>query len=257
MTVSEELAEERIERFERSMTRSKWKLENQDLSQESVSRVHNSIGRDEEKIGLYRLLLGDVAAATEHLEEATRRYALKYEHKRTYEAEENDQATWQTQRSILERLTYAALLSRNDASVEEAAAKVDDLDAYRRQFPRMVHKYHFTTALARVAADADDQRERVDAFGDSLADVKPDHQPYFGNLATILDGIVSGDEATVRDGLEAYLDDYDEDRNDDPESLSDRVSKRATALYLLAKRRGVDVEIESRYIPDCLRSVGQ
>jgi hypothetical protein len=253
MTVSEDLAKEQIERFERSMTRSKWKLENQDLGEESVSRVHGSIGRKEENIGLYRLLLGDVSAATERLEEAARRYALKYEHKQTYEAEENDQATWQTQRSILERLTYAALLSRDDALVEETAAKVDELDAYRRQFPEMAHKYHYTTALARVAADADDQQECVDAFSDSLADVKPDHQPYFSSLSTILDGIVSGDEATVHDGLEAFLDDYDEDRNDDPESLSDRVSKRATALYLLAKRRGVDVDIESRYVPDCLR----
>lgn len=118
MTVSKELAREQIDKFERSMTRSKWKLENQDLSQESVSRIHGTVGRkeeEEEAIGLYQLLLGDVAAATERLEEATRRYALKYEHERTYEAEENDQATWQTQRYILERLTYAALLSRNDA----------------------------------------------------------------------------------------------------------------------------------------------
>jgi hypothetical protein len=252
MTVSEELARERIERFERSIWKSEWKLENQDLSEESVSRVHDSIGRDVEKIGLYELLLGDVPAATERFEESTRRFLLKYEHKKRAELEENGQQGWQTQASILQRLLYSAMLSRNDALAADAAKNADDLVAYLHRFPEKEYRYHYTRALASVASQSPDERDRVDAFRESLDDVKPDFLPYFGSIATALDGVVEDDADLVVDGLEAFLERHDEKASEEPEKLSDHVAKRATALVLLAKRRGLDIEIESRYVPDCV-----
>lgn len=255
MRVSEEFAQEQIERFERSIKQAELQIEVQELDEESVSRVHSSIGRDEQNIGLYKLLVVDVAAATNQFEEATRRYLLKYEHKKNYENEENGQSYWHPQMSTLEQLLYGALLTRNERLVNKAAEHVRELDdSYVHKFPKTAHRYFHVKALAAVATDAEVQHEYVEEFRKSFADKESSHQRYFGAIATILEGIVETDEELVCDGLEILIDHYDEDANDEPEGLSDRVSKRITAFVMLAQQRGIDLDIESRYIPDCILS---
>ena len=255
MTVSEELVKERIERFERSIKKAELQLQTQELDEESVSRVYSSIGGNIENIGLYKLLLGDVTAATKKFEEATRRYLLEYEHKKNYENEKNGQSYWLTQTSNLERLLYGVLLTRNQELIDEAAEKVRDLDAdYNSQFPEGVHRYFHVKALAAVATNAEVQQEYVEEFRKSFTDEDPSHQRYFGAIASVLEGIVQTDEKLVHDGLEVLIDHYDEDANAEPKGLSDRVSKRITALVMLAQQRGMNLDIESRYVPDSILS---
>ena len=105
-----------------------------------------------------------------------------------------------------------------------------------------------------MATDAEDQQEYVEKFQKSFADEELSHQRYFGAIASVLEGVVEEDEELLRDGLEILIDHHDEDTNDDPEGISDRVSRRVTALVMLAQQHGMDLDIESRYVPDSILS---
>ena len=75
----------------------------------------------------------------------------------------------------------------------------------------------------------------------------------------MLEGIGEHDEELVHNGLEIPIDHHDEDTDDNhtddnPEGISDRVSRRVTALVMLAQQRGIDLDIESRYIPNGILS---
>lgn len=251
MTVSEETAQKAIERAKRSIKEAKWELENLDSSKEQLSRTHSSIGDDLRRIGLYKLLLGELSSSEEKFEEATRKKLLKYNYKSEYELEEYGRTCWQTQMSVLEEVLYTALLARNDELTQKVVAEVTKLDsAYKNEYPKTVYCYYHVKALANVAIDSASQKEYIDALRESVADEDAHLQQYFGAVAAILDGIRIGDETRVEDGLITLLDRHAEKREGKRSSLRDHVSRRPLALFLLARKRGLEIDIDSQYIPD-------
>lgn len=105
-------------------------------------------------------------------------------------------------------------------------------------------------SLANVAIGSASQEEYIDALRESVTDEDAHLQRYFGAVATVLDGIRTGDEESVEDGLVILLDRHAEKREGKSSSLRDHVSRRPLALFLLARKRGLNIDIDSQYIPD-------
>lgn len=79
---------------------------------------------------------------------------------------------------------------------------------------------------------------------------------FYRTLVTAIDRIATGDKREIEAGVEAYLRDYHTEHvvgNDDGFHVAiQRVSREATTLLALARTRGVDVRVESEYVPDAI-----
>lgn len=114
--------------------------------------------------------------------------------------------------------------------------------------------YALSLAEVELALPDADPRPTIEPLWDALPDMHDGNQAlYFGRL-TAIEGIATGDEGTVEEGIERILDRHMEKvRWQEVRHVAERcVSYPAAGLLAIARLRGLDVAVDTEYVPDTL-----
>lgn len=98
-----------------------------------------------------------------------------------------------------------------------------------------------------TAAALEEFRERIAASDD------PDAESYFEPLATATEGFHREDPSLVREGIEGYLKWHDQRLSGydaEYEIVEQGVEVKSCTFLVLAHRRGLDVHVDSEYVPE-------
>lgn len=152
----------------------------------------------------------------------------------------------------------AATLSGDDEVQAETVDGVRQLvtDPLVEKIPDSSHPYigliRTLTALLDDHGDADaaieDLRERIAASDD------PDDEAFFAPPATAIDGLYQDDSELVRKGIDELLAWHDRviTSRDEHELVEEGIDPKAAMFLVLAHRRGLNVHVDSEYLPEAV-----
>ncbi len=112
----------------------------------------------------------------------------------------------------------------------------------------LLHEYYYVKALAALLQD-EDARQYIANMRAFIEDLNPDLVQYFEPLAIALEGIATHDTEQLHEAIEQLVEYHAADIADQPSSAQEYVCLPALALSKLAERHGLEVDIESEYIP--------
>ncbi len=248
MTRSREELRATLDEKRRSLERARDVLEAGDYPPENGHSVHYSVGGRYYSVGAFHLALGELAAAREAFADAARHYLQSAVESRPYRHEPPTDK-WRNEPIRLVRGLYCALVADDPDLREECAREAVALDdEYLEENPAQL--FYRAKAVGAVALDDDRQGEFVSEFETA---VDPDFVPEDLAIARACRGILDGDGAEVVAGVEDLLDHHRDRIDGEPDTKSEVVSLPATALVLLARDRGLDVWVDSGFVPDVLR----
>lgn len=223
-------------------------LKQGEIPRDRVHLVQNSLGGDYRDLGIIASLLSEEAKAREQFAEATDHYlsGVRTARERQDEISKGD---WESEPSILLDALYSGILSSDDELLTEVARETLAMDSeYVTEFPETVYKYHAAKALASVVFDAEETQTHLDSLRDALDGLRPELAQFFGAIATVAEGIVGTHGDTVAEGVQELLDHHSSTFEGKPTRTGQAVSVPATALVSLARRKGIDVTVESEYL---------
>lgn len=253
-----ERIDDRIARVERDRA-----IDPADLGPDERVGLCRPLYKDCLAVATWYLVLGDVDEARTWFEEAGEHVLVAARTCETHpDAVERNRAT-----NVSKYYAHAvrcSVLSGSDERRRETAAEVLALDESRRAFrsehgaePASFDECRLLAAL--VAGDdetAADSRERVEATrDDERFDTYYSTVPE-GHTGPLLDAaaaIVADDAEGVRTALEAMLAAHSASV-DDRDYFEAVVDHTAAALLVLAWERGLDVAVDSEFLPDALET---
>lgn len=224
-----------------------------------TAELHGYIASRARSIGLYQLLLGDESAAVDAFATAANAFVDRHTTYREYVEAEFDQTHWETETVTLLDALYVAVLSCDDESrrtAVEAATSVAEMPAV--DHPANASRVNSVRALAGLLDEMTpgapetefDPRDAVAGITANLDEEEATPRAYFEALGVALAGIADEDSETVRRGLQALLDYHESKFDGEPETITERIDLRATAIARLAREHGLDTAIGSPYIAD-------
>jgi len=220
------------------------------VPEENFPKVHLSIGNDYQQIALFKMALGNCKAAIPEFETSAEWYydgARETRERRDSLSEDFEGGT------TLLKYFYSALLAGDEDLLTQATEiAFETEESHYHQFSE-THRYYLLNALAATVAETGDQQAYLDELEATLDDLPDDHDQYFGGLWRALSGIVTDDTKLFSEGVDQFLDWHDNNVNfENKTSPEDLVCKQVVALLVLARRNGMDVHVDSPYIPDCV-----
>lgn len=211
-------------------------------------------------VGTYLLWLGETATANRWFERAAN-LSLQRGLAAAAHADDLDPTDVRVIGKALTKAVVYAVLSRSSDCVEEVTAETLELESSFRDVieENGANPLTFDTCKLLAAASAGQDelaREYVERVRNTATDpdsafssVPPGENPP---LADACEGLIDGDAEAVTDAVEATLDAHADDVDDDPRGFREIVDRMAAAILVLARDRGLDVTVDSRYIPDAL-----
>ncbi|WP_255191830.1 immunity 49 family protein [Natronobeatus ordinarius] len=250
MLKSEEKIRKKIERYQGLREYTFESLEEGRVPEENIPKVYLSAGSKGQKIGLYKLALGSCVEAVPDFQMSAEWY---YKGAReTRQRRESLSDDFEGGMRLLKYL-YSAILSGDDALLEQATEiAFETHESHYHQFST-VHRYHLMNALAATVQETGDQQHHLDELEATLDDLPDDHPQYFGALWQALTGVVDRDEQAFEDGIAQFLEWHDDNVDfENKTSADDLVCLPVLTLVVLARRDGMDVSVDSPYVPDCV-----
>lgn len=123
---------------------------------------------------------------------------------------------------------------------------------YKEHHKYTLYRYYYVKSLAALVSGDDRLEEYLRLFDEYAGDPRDEGNEslaeFFELLATALNEIYKRNVETVRDTLEGLLDRYATKVGTNPR-ISDRVYIPAAALLVLARRRGLAIEIDHEHLP--------
>jgi hypothetical protein len=253
MIKSKDEIEDKLEFFSRRLRKISNQVEQKELPEENIPKGHRMAGSKAKAVALYKMSLERCDDAVEDFLTAVKWYQDSITEYR--ERRDSPSDNFEGETTLLNYL-YCAILSGNEGFQKEAAEIALDTESEHYSRFSTEHRYHFMNALASMMLDNGDQQIHLDKLDDALAEPPADHQRFFGALHTTLSGIVSDDSAQFQEGAEQFLDWHDDNVDfENKTSAEDLVCKQIAALWVLARRNGMDVTVDSPYLPDCLEEL--
>lgn len=203
-------------------------LDSDDVPEENVPRTHRSMGAKNRSVGVYLLRIGECREAASEFGTATNHFVTALEMTR-----DRQDSPEMGEAIDLRKLLEFALLSGDDGLVETAADLALDTPS---NFPDLHADYDFyhyyAMALAAAIAESETLEPHLVHLDDAVDDIDPEHtegdvRGYYRSRYSALSGIASRDEAQFRSGI------------------SD----------VLARRKGMDVRIDSEFVPECVYEI--
>lgn len=249
MDMSDEDIQSEISFRESEIERTQTRIDEQSIPEDRYAIAYYSMGIDAMKVGLYQLVGGDISATQRWFERSTTYYIERVRKGQEFR-EELEKSYWENEPMVFREAFYCAILSGSDTLRNEVATEALAMDdAYLTEFPTVVHDFYFVRALAAIVLERDDAREFVAQLLTNLDHLRPKLHAYFSALATIVTGITSDDAERATEGFEQLLEHHDDDIQGTPKGADKIVCLPAVALLVLARERGLNIEIESKYIP--------
>ena len=219
-------------------------------SENNLPKMDRKRGMVSQNIGLYYFALDECDTGVEHFQFATEQYRRSITDLR--EQRETPSDNFEGETTLLDYL-YCTLLSREIPSSKTAAELV--LKTEREHYERFSTewRYYYTMALAASILENGEQHQYLDQLQKTIPTHDQAHEQFFTALWTALSGIKNRGEDEFCAGINQFLDWHDKNVDFDTKtSATDLVCKQVAALIVLARRNGMDVYIDSEYIPECV-----
>lgn len=194
-----------------------------------------------ETVAIGEVHVGDVSTAQDAFERAAAYYHQSAEHDSIPE-----QGSLAYARAI-----YVALLAGSEERLVRSAEAVRSLeDVSLDPGDPNADRLAFSRCLAGAVLD-DVSDEDLDALA-AVNEEKPATDARYGSaILAFSRGIRDGDESAIASGIESMLAYHDEQRH--PDDVVDGIlAVQATALSVLARNRGFDVQTDDEFVPDSL-----
>lgn len=248
MAPSNEWLREKIDRKRAEVGPALDDLESGAVPESNRYHLHYNVAIRYHAIGAFRLLVDEPDAGRTAFADAARHYLQSAVESRPYRHEPPTDK-WRNEPIRLVRGLYCALVADDPELREECASEAVALDdEYLEENPAQL--FYRAKAVGAVALDDDRQGKFVSEFETA---VDPDFVPEDLAIARACRGILDGDGAEVAAGVEDLLDHHRDRIEGEPDTKSEVVSLPATALVLLARDRGLDVWVDSGFVPAVLR----
>lgn len=253
MLKPEEKIREKLELYEKIVDRKVGKLETGKIPKDNVSQVYLSVGNKSHAVGLYKLALGECDSAV--LDFVT---SAEWYYKgtvKTRDQRESISDDFEGETTLLKYL-YSALLTSEEELVIQAAKLANDTSVRHYHQFSTIHRYYFMQAITATILNKGDQQEYISEMEKSLTDLDGTTKTFFEALWIALSGITKEDRERFRSGIEQLLEWHDQKTDfKNKTSANDLVSRQAIALITLARRKGIDVYVDSEYIPECIYEI--
>lgn len=243
------------ERYEERIEKREGRLQRGEVIDEKLPFVHSGFASHNHKIGISSVGLGDIETAREHFSLASREYRTSVREARK---REGDLHTFRNIPMTLVNGVYSAALAGNGELARTLSGEILELPPEMRPPHEFVDesvtfhpdKYYLARCLAGAVLDRVDQADLEEL--EAINEDKPPVDALYGQA--ILDfarGLDEDEPALVERGVESMLEHHD--RELDEENVVDvLMCPQATALLVLARQRGYDVEIDSEFVPEDL-----
>jgi len=252
-----------IEKKEEGYEQDRLVLENEEeLNSSQLARIPRGASISCSNVATYRLYLGEASEARRWFKRAaTHRFRagqMRVKHKEVLERNAVLSAT-----QIYGKAVQYALLSGSSECLEEIATGVLDLDESFRDVlderGGSVLSYDDAELLAAVSLGEDEiARNAIERIRSFESD--PSYDGYYsgvpdGHTGPLVDasiGLFDGDAAAVTEAVEKMLDAHEAEVDGEPRGSREIVDHAAAAMIVLARNRGLNVTVESEYVPDAL-----
>ena len=249
MGLSEEKIWMKIEFKQETIERSQTKLENGTIPSNRVHLVHGKLGQRLRTLGLYKLLLGNHDQAREHFKEATRRRLERVRRARAL-GDEISASDHRNEAHVLRKALFTAALAADEDLLTETADETMAIDSgFVDRVESTRYDYYAAKAIASLVVDSDEVRDHLDGLEASLDLLQSGPREYYRSMMETVAGIRREDAEQTATGLQGVLAVHEGDVQGDPDTCGELVSVTATALFALAHQCGVDVEVESEFVP--------
>lgn len=248
MGKSEEQIRKKIGHFEGRAESLTKKLESGTLPEENVPKGKRMAGDKLQSLGLYKLPLGECVDATAEFTRSAEWYIDSLE-----ELRNRRNSTWESEANHALYVLYSGVLSGDpDIAHRAASIALDVPEKFVDRFPT-TYWYYLVKALAATVLDTGAQERYLNEMRETLDDLDGTNKTFFEALWEALSGIVHRNEQEFENGVERLLEWHDgkvdfENRTD----ANDLVSRQGVTLVVLARRTGMDVCIDSEYVPGCV-----
>jgi hypothetical protein len=190
------------------------------------------------------LLIGEVAEARTHLRKmATAEFDYVSE-VATYPEETAGSGDHKVQPSDARSGLSAALLANNEQLIQRGIDACRNLPESYPKEHEPVELYWRARALAEVVAESDAVDDRLAQYDSARYDVVDD------GWIDVLHGLHETDAERVTVGLHTLLGEWAEETEPDVTDAETLLDVDTAALYVLARRRGLNVEIDHERFPE-------
>lgn len=227
-------------------------IEEGTVQKNKLTSAHRMVGHDSRAAAVYYLVLDECEEATHKFRTAATHYrnVVQLARKKSGSPEENEPVD-------LRYLLHVALLADDGTVIMNAADLTLGISsAYVKQYSSLYH-YYYVAALAAEIQETGDQQTYLDELDEVIEGINPDYvekklHVLYRAWWRVLSGIVSRDEQLFDQGMTELLDHHAEFASSNSTNPKDLVCLSGAALVALARRKGMDIRIESEYVPDCV-----
>lgn len=227
-------------------------LEQGTVPSNRVASTYKSVARDARDLGIYQLALDNHEEATDWFEQSATYYLRGIDEARDRRrgATSPEEAYWENEPKNLRDALYVALLSDSETALTEAVDETLAMDeSFVTEYPEGTPWYYYAKALATTITGDDRATDYLDNLKDNTEKADSDVVPFFEAVITVLEGVLSADSESTREGLEELLHQYGEGIGEEPTTAAETIDIETSALLRLAQNKGVSVSIESQYAP--------
>lgn len=242
---SEDIRKRVDERKERIGKKEQW-LMDMEPDDPSILSLINSIYSAHESIGVFLAFLGQTVEAREWFEKAAN-YADRYA--------KSTENLWHSAdldyKDLLPRMLFggliSAIISADQQQIIQISRTTLDMDErFLKEFA-LQRVYYTPKALAAVCLDT----EQVDDFIECARNEEGGTDRFLARLSAI-ETISSQDDSGVEAAVEQLLNIHKTNRSNNLSDPNSIMSYDATAFVILARQRGLNVQVQSPYIPSAL-----
>lgn len=215
------------------------------------------------RVGLGKLYLGEDEEAAAWFADVSPAWVMNAEDKWEFKLEGDKQPhigrlPWRH----LYRALQTAILSSNEAVTESTAVRVWEMstssDLNELPGQKDARRASVVRAIAALLSGRDDVATYLEEARTRLGDDRY-HQGYFGSQVDAIDGIFNREDAPAETAIKDALAFHDESftDNEDMHFVEEAVSIDACTFIALARQRGLDVHVDSEYVPEAVYELAE
>lgn len=252
MRLSKEDAREGLEISKEYLEDIQQQIENDPRGQRNAPLVH-SLGSEHERLGKFRAVLDEQQVSREHFHNAATRYL---DHVKAVWEQEDSESLRAVRRQITGGIECALVAGDDDLALQLArqARTLSEYDmstfAIGSQ-PRAKEVFQVRNAQLWATTLLNDLHgyEFLEEYRDAGSAA---NEEFLGPMADLFEGFVTFDDEQVRSALARRLRLHEQRFEDGYDTLLDAVNLTDAAFAHLADRRGIDVSVESEFVPEAL-----